>query len=180
MHCKNPETEATKPPRPKLTKENASAQLCGGIPTEFVRHVCLATAAIWGTYWLSQVRAYPVSLLLVVVSGWVAARTLGALPCHRAAVGVSLVALAMLLFARDLHRRLVGDALGDTYQNSLAIYISMLLALVLADGLDLVQSRIHVEKRTRDMANSSTPVRPIEPATHKSVRRRSRGVRSGE
>jgi len=180
MHFKNPETEATVPPRPKQTNTIATAQRYGSIPTELMRHVCLATAAIWGTYWLSQVRAYPMSLLLVVASCWVAARTLGALRCHRAAVGVSLGALVLLLFARALHTRLVGDTLDDTYQNSLVIYISMLLTLVSADVLDLFQSRRHVGRRTSDIASRSTSVRPIESVSQQSVSRRGRGVRSGE
>ena len=135
---------ARKAPRRKRTAlargSRSAPELPGSIPAELIRHICLATVAVVVIYELPLVR-YPIGLVLLTVSGWIAIRTLGALRSPVAAVGVSLGLLAILI-ATQFAMLPSHSALAETCRWSVRLNIGMLVALILADGLDLAQFRL--------------------------------------
>ena len=118
-------------------------ELTGTIPSESIRHLCLATASFGAVYWLALIREYPVGLLLVVTSVWIVARALGALRSHLVAAIVSLAFLLILLVADLPHPPPAQHALAEACPFARRAYVGMLVALVVADGLDLAQLCLH-------------------------------------
>ena len=139
-------TETTRAANASLLPVDSSRvapELTGTIPSESIRHLCLATAGIGAVYWLALIREYPAGMLLVVTSGWIVARALGVLRSHLAAVGVSLALLLFLLWADLPEAPPAPHALAEACPFSLQAYLGMLVALVVADVLDLAQLCFH-------------------------------------
>ena len=167
MHPKNSESKTVQSPqvhRPTSTASisRTAPKSIGTVPSESIRHLCLATVAVAITYSLPLLR-YPVGLLLAATSGWIVARTLGALRSHATAIGVSFGMLAALWATQLLPTPPPQEALAKTYRCSIQIHAGILLALILADGLDLAQYYLRCRRWQNDdtcpSANVKTPKR---------------------
>lgn len=132
----------------------------GTIPSEMIRHLCLATAAVAFVYALPLLR-FPIGLLFVGISGWVVARTLGASPRRVTGVSITLGLLVVLLATRLLSTPPAQHALSLTYDWAVLIYSGMLLVLILADVLDLAQARLGRERgdSARSIPKAESPGR---------------------
>ena len=154
MHTNNSESKTASSPqlhRPTSTANisQTAPESIGTVPSESIRHMCLATVFVAITYSLPLLR-YPVGLILAVTSGWIVARTLGALRSHATALGVSIAMLAALWATQLLPTPSPQEALAKTYRSSLQIHAGILLALILADGLDLAQYYLRCRRRQSD------------------------------
>ena len=120
-----------------------SPGLVGTIPSESIRHLCLATAGIGAVYWLALLQQYPAGLLLVLISGWIVARALGALRNYFAAVAVSAAFAGILLVADLPQAPAAQHGLAGICPFPAQVYLGMLVALMAADALDLAQPCLH-------------------------------------
>lgn len=144
MTPNHPRTETSRPDQVAATSmtgntPRAASELTGTIPSECIRHLCLATAGVGAVYWLALIREYPTGLLLVLTSAWIVARALGALRSHITAVSVSLAFLLLLTVIEFPEPPLPQHALTDLCPFAYQMYLGMLVALIAADGLDLAQ-----------------------------------------
>ena len=142
MNTKNSEVETASIPK-------TAPQLNGTIPSETIRHLCLATAAVGAIYWLALIREYPAGLLLILTSAWIVARTLGALRSQLAAITVSLAFLLVLTMTALPAPPPLQHALAEALPFSHRAYLYMLAALIVADGLDLAQLCFHFRQIRR-------------------------------